>query len=1144
MLIALALLVVAVRCFGGDPIEDGFRHPPDSARPWVYGFWVNGNITKEGITADLEALERVGLGGETIMDVALDGPPGPVKFGSSQWEELFQHTIKEAQRLGLEIDMHNAPGWSGSGGPWITPDLAMQQLVWSKTNLSGPVRFEGNLPPVRVVEGFERDIAVLAFPAVVGDGARMPGFTPKLSSSGGTNLQNLTDGSRHTLFLLPMPKPGRTAFIQMEFSEPFLAQRLTLAGNSQPQHYGGALQVSEDGKTFRTVREFRCDGADLSIDFEANKAKYFRLEFKSAEGDARQIEASELELLPIYRIESHVAKSGTSRATWPAPTLAEVPKYGVVSRKEVMDLSINVHSNRLVWDVPKGEWTVMRFGYTPMGMHNHPVSPEGTGLECDKMSKEAIERHFDAFLAKLISGAGAEAGGAFGSAHIDSWEVGFQNWTPKFLEEFKQRRGYDALQFLPAYGGKIVESLEISDRFFWDVRRTLADLVADNYAGHLAELLHQHGMKLSLEAYINGPFNELQYGARGDVPMGEFWTEPRDNGRFTTARTMASVAHVYGKEIVAAEAFTSFPSEGSWGNHPFTLKALADTAFCEGVNRLVMHCCAQQPWLNVRPGMTAAWAGTHYDRNETWWEESKPWHEYLARCQFLLRQGHFGADVCYVTSEGAYGGPPTRDKLQPPLPDGYNYDVAHPEAVISRMSVQDGRIVLPDGMSYRVLVLLDSEEMTPKLLRKIKELVESGATVVGKRPIKAPGLTDYPKCDDEVKKLAGEIWGECDGKSVKEQKMGKGRVIWGLGLEKVLGGMGVGKDFDFTEGGREPERERERGRGRTEGLRWIRRAVDGTQIYFVANSNSQPISVECSFRVSGKTPGFWLPDKGEVLHPGIWWERDGRTFLPMKLDGVGSVFVVFKESSMTKDPVVTLARNGAAAADAVVLEREGRWWLKGSEAGKYEATTASGKKLTADISGFPAALPLSSDWELSFGTNSGLVLHKLISWTERPEPQSKYFSGTATYRKEFQIPAGFLSNDPRVLLDLGRVEVIAEVIVNGRNLGVLWKPPFVIDVTDAIKPGPNALEVRVVNLWPNRLIGDEQLPEDSNWRTCAEQPGEVLVEWPKWLLEGKPSPTGRSTLSTYKYWKKASPLLISGLLGPVRLRTEARVPLN
>ena len=860
---------------------------------------------------------------------------------------------------------------------------------------------------------------------------------------------------------------------------------------------------------------------------------------------------------------------------------------------------------------PPGAWTVVRFGHTSTGMENAPAPASGRGLECDKLSKEGVEANFNGMMARLIADVGPAAGKTLAATHVDSWENGSQNWTGRMREEFHARRGYELLPWLPVLTGRVVGSLEVSERFLWDFRRTISELVVENYAGHLRDLAHRHGLRFTIEAY-GSPCDHLPYAGQCDEPMGEFWI---GEGAIETCKGMASAAHIYGRPIVGAESFTADDQE-RWREHPATIKALGDRAFCEGINRFVFHRYAMQPWLDRRPGMTMGPWGTHYERTETWWELTPAWHQYLARCQFLLRQGRYVADLCYLEAEDSPQGFHDHPR------QGYAWDQCNPEVVLSRMQVGDGRLLLPDGMSYRLLVLPPGETMTPALLGKIKELVEAGATVVGPRPVKSPSLSGYPQCDAQVRQLAAELWGDCDGKTITEHRCGKGKIVWGKTPEAVLAEMGVPPDF------------RPNLPSDALGLRYIHRAVDGTDVYFVANGHPQALDVQCTFRVKGKRPEFWRPDTGRIEPVAVYDEIGDGTRIPIWFDPSGSLFVVFRpDASPAPDRVVALSRDGksmmgaSAPAEIVVkkamygvpgdpartrdvtaqvqqlvnqgkyafqvaslaqggdpafgvvktltveyaaggnlhsssatdpefillfdgsqprdaevrYDADGRLLVEAWKPGRYEVKMASGKMRRVEVPALPSPLDVAGPWDLRFPPGRGapehVTLDKLISWTAHPDAGVKYFSGAATYTKTFQAPSAMIGKDRRVYLDLGRVQAIAEVKLNGKNLGVLWKPPFRMDVTDAVKAGDNALEVQVVNLWPNRLIGDQQLPEDSD-----RNPDGTLRAWPKWLLEGKPSPAGRYTFTTWRLWKKSDPLLESGLLGPVRLLATESIP--
>ncbi|MDR1492610.1 MAG: hypothetical protein LBT05_07805, partial [Planctomycetaceae bacterium] len=605
-------------------MKNEFAKPDAENRPWVYWFWNNGNLTKEGITADLEAMANTGIGGVLIMEVGQGAPAGPVDFLSDQWRELFQFMIKEANRCGIEVNMNNDAGWNGSGGKWIKPEHGMQVLTWTETNLTEqkPETIILSEPPKK--HGYYRDIAVFAFP------------TP-------------TDHS------------------EKKSVNPNQNRRAT------PE----------------------------------NKA--------------------------------------------------------IIAQKEVIDLTEKLTKDgTLDWKVPAGNWTILRIGHTCKGVMVHPAPTSGVGLECDKLSVEASEEAFNGQIGKLIADnkAFTGIGKTLMSTHIDSWENGSQNWTPKMRNEFQQRRKYDLWKFLPVFVGYTIDSTEITDRFLWDFRRTVSEMCLEYHVGTFKRLANQHDLKLSIEAY-GSPCDYIQYGGIADEPMGEFWI---GGGAMSSCRGMASSGHIYGRKIIGAETFTANNAE-RWKEHPGSMKALGDKAFAEGINRFVFHRYSFQPWLNVKPGLMMGPWGIHYERTQTWWHLTPAWHQYLSRCQFMLRQGNFVADIIYVEAEDSpqhYTGHPK---------NGYQWDQCGTHAV-NQMSVKNGKLILPSGANYEVLVLPTTNRMTPELLRKIIELVKDGATVIGNQPVGALGLTDYPKNDQSVTEFANELWGN-SAEKIGERRLGK-----------------------------------------------------------------------------------------------------------------------------------------------------------------------------------------------------------------------------------------------------------------------------------------------------------------------------------------------------------------------------------
>jgi len=653
-----------------------FVTPPDAARPWVYWYFMDGNLTRQGMSADLQAMKRVGIGGGIYLEVGLGIPRGPVPMMSKPWQQLLGDAFAEADTLGMQLAMATGPGWCGTGGPWIKPELAMQHLVASETAVTGPAQFDDALPqpPPRKPyfgeatltpdlrkqwKNFYRDVAVLAFPTPAGKA-------------------RIADVEEKALY-------HRDAFSSMPHVKPFL-----------------------------TVAD-----------------------------------------------------------------PAAVPPDQCVDPRQIVDLTDKLSPDgHLSWDVPPGQWTILRFGRTLTGQTTRPAPDPGLGFESDKLSKEAVDAHFDAYLGTLLASTGEpqHPGVGLTTMHFDSWEMGSQNWTPAFREEFTRRRGYDPLRFLPAMSGYVVDGADVSERFLWDLRQTAQELVIDGMA-ELKARGAAHGLELSIEPYDLNPCADFKLGAMADVPMGEFWTNGFNT--FYSCIEAASLGHTLGRPVIGAESFTAEGGDKwAWQEYPGSVKEEGDWAFCCGINRITIHRYQAQPALDRFPGMTMSSIGIHWERTETWWDLSSAYHLYLARCQQMLRRGLFVADVLYLAPEGA------PQVFRPPVsaapgawPDrlGYNFDGCGPDTLIERASVRDGRIVFPDGMSYRLLVLPEFKSMTPRLLQKIAELAEAGATVVGAPPQRSPSLSDYPACDAQVKQLAARLWGE--GPPAESRAVGKGRVI-------------------------------------------------------------------------------------------------------------------------------------------------------------------------------------------------------------------------------------------------------------------------------------------------------------------------------------------------------------------------------
>lgn len=1223
--VALLSLAIIASAAPSDSLESGFLNPPASAKPQTWWHWMNGNITKVGITADLEAMKQIGLGGATIVNADCGIPEGPVPFMSPEWQDDFKFAVQEANRLGLELCVENCAGWSSSGGPWNTATNAMQRVTTSEICLTGPTNFDDVLPQPPTKLDFYRDVAVLAFRMPADEDVRMKDFSPVASGSGKEQPGNkLTDDNTNTVFNLPVPKKNKPQFVQLKFKHPFSARTVEIVGGPGIPECQGEILVSDNGKSFHEVHSFAfgrhvAGPVTVSLGEDLVTARFWRIQFTNAAVTAKHIPVAEIKLSPRLTIDNLDVKAGFNDNAVLSSPASEKAVPGTIKQSKIIDLTSKLTADgRLEWHVPSGKWIILRVGYTPTGVTNHPAPKAGLGLECDKFSKEALDAHWNAFMQKVLDDVGPLAGKTLDGSLIDSYEVGGQNWTRDFPEEFKKRRGYDLTKFLPVFTGRVVDSPEVSERFLWDVRRTIADLFAENYYGHFSELCREHGLTSDIEPYT-GPFESLQCGGPDGLVMGEFWSGSQGD---PSVKLASSVAHIYGKTLVGTESFTASPGAqtGRWQEYPYGLKTLGDLMFCEGVNRYTFHRYAMQPWTNRWPGMTMGPWGTHFERTITWWNQGKPWIDYITRCQFLLQQGRAVADVAYFDGQSA---PVEMREWSPPPPVGYDYDAVDAEVLLNGATVENGRITLASGASYAVLVLPpDDINMTPQMLECIQKLVNEGATVVGPRPQHSPSLDDFPKCDKQVRKIARKLWGRCDGVKVLENSYGKGRIIQGESLADILLAQHLEPDFDFQ------------GDSAASKLTYNHRVDGATDIYFISNQRRQFDSAECTFRVSGKVPELWHPDTGVIEPAPIWSEQAGRTTVQLNFDPAGSVFVIFRHPSAGANHIVAasgslvaqslnkpeleiqraiygatddtgevdltrklsdLARDGyldveannnLAGSDPAedhvkelrvdytldgkpghVTVREGDMlelpstlsigqppkWDAGIAAdgspvvkfwdnGDVELHTADGKVFHTGTTDLPAPQGITGAWDLNFPPNWGappsVTLDKLISWTDSTNNGVRYFSGTATYEKQIQIPAERLGAGRELWLDLGDVKDFAEVSLNGHDFGVLWKPPFQVNITDAAKPGTNQLVVKVTNLWPNRLIGDEQLPPDVEWD------GKKLKEWPQWLLDGKPSPTGRLTFTTWHHWDKKDKPLVSGLLGPVQLQTAEIIPAN
>ena len=907
-----------------DPLAAGFAQPPDQTKPWCYWYWISDNISKEGITKDLEAMARVGIGEALIGNIYLTPEygattaAGKVKVLSPEWWDLVEHAIREGGRTGVNIALFNCPGWSQSGGPWIKPKQTMRYLASSETRVTGPAKFAQKLPVPKVPF---QDVALLAFPAPPADADLLTARTARVTCDPPVaSAEKLLDGDLETWMPIPADKAAFT--LEIETASPFTARSLALHPAAGPFGAEVVLEAADAEGKWHTIRQFKFDRSNMSlgvgpmprgpvtISFAPTTAKKFRLSFSGIYGRGKDAGLAEISLSGAARLESFIEKQlgkmhPTPTPTWGTylwPTQAEPDSAQLaVPVGEVRDLSSQLAADgTLTWDVPPGEWIIQRTGMTPTGMSNSPASPEGRGFEVDKLNRKLAQHHFDSFIGKLLQRMPASERKAFTRIVADSYEMGSQNWTDGFGNEFQRRYSYDPKPWLPVLSGRIVGSADQSERFLWDLRRLVAERVATEYVGGLRVAANAHGLGLWLENYGHWGFPSefLKYGSESDRIGGEFWVTG-DLGAIEL-RAASSCVNTYGMNpIVSAEAFTGGPA---FQNSPGALKARGDWAFCEGINHFVLHVYIHQPWEDKVPGVNA-WFGTEFNRHNTWFEQSKAWIDYLRRSCWLLQQGHRVTDVAYFIGEDA---PKMTGTRQPELPPGCDFDYINAEVIERDLTVKNGVLTLPHGTTYRVLVLPEQSTMRPELLRKIRDLVKAGATVVGLPPSRSPSLENFPKSDAEVRELAREVWGDAHPKQPGEHQLGKGRVIWGKSLDDVFAALGLKPDFESSTK-----------------LRFTHRRSADADIYFVANPKAEAVTTTAAFRVGGKAPELWWPESGRIERPAVYDEAEGVVRLPVALGPQGSVFVVFREKAAPKsERIVAVTRNGEEVLGTTITPRD------------------------------------------------------------------------------------------------------------------------------------------------------------------------------------------------------------------------------
>ena len=1088
-------------------------------KPWVFWYWIKGGYSKEGITADLEAMKQAGIGGAYLMPI--QGIPNPPLYTPStaqlspRWWELVKFSLTEADRLGLKIGMHVSDGFALAGGPWITPELSMQKVVSSRINVTGGSKAKIILPKPEITENYYKDIAVYAFPSAIGAGSSTRTIIPKVTTSNGIKADSLVLQAQKEAF-----RSNDPAYIQYAFDKPFTARTVLIHTNgNNVQAHRLIIEASDDGQNWKKVTRlepprhgWQDTDEDVTHSIPTTTAKYFRFTYnkEGSEPGAEDLDNAKwkpslkvvrLELFSEAAIHQFEGKSG---AIWRVSKRADdalISKNLCIPLSKIINLSGRLNPDgSLNWTAPKGNWTILRVGHTSTG-HKNETAGAGKGLECDKFNPEAIKLQFNGWYGEALKQAGPElTPRVLNTFHVDSWECGSQNWSPVFRDEFVKRRGYDPLTYLPAMAGIPVEDISTSEKFLYDIRKTIAELVVDKFYTTLAALAKEKGVLFSAESIAPTMMSDgLLHYKHSDLPMGEFWLNSPTHDKPNDMLDAISGAHIYGKNIIQAESFTTVRM--TWSEHPGMLKTLQDRNYALGINKLVYHVFTHNPWLDRKPGMTLDGVGLYFQRDQTWWKPGKAWVEYAERCQALLQQGKPVVDIAVFTGEELPRRSVLPERLVPVLPGlfgkdvvqaeakrlanegqpmrqqpagvsnsanmadaedfinplrGYAYDSFNPD-VFSTAKVVNGAVVFESGASYKLIVIPgklalnpNSQYMSLAVAKKILDLLKEGATIqLMEKPVEQPGL--QAGAADEFLNVVNEIW---NGKY-------KGKLIKGAYQDETLDAIGLQRDVFVKEGNG----------SYAKNIAYTHRKAVGQDIYFISNQEDKERILDFSFRNAGNIIELYDAVSGDKWNATSFgkYEGDGIS-MDLKLNANASLFIIFKRGDKS-----------------LPLKKENNW--------KSIATLTQ----------------INQPWKVQFdsklgGPQSPVEFKQLSDWSTNQDSLIKYYSGTAIYSTTLKLKS---KPAKPVYLDLGEVANIAEVIVNGVACGTAWTYPYRVDISKAIKKGENQIRVDVTNTWANRLIGDQRLPEDK-----------------------------RMTKTTAPYRLEGKPLQAAGLLGEVKVLVE------
>ena len=1034
--------------------EDLFLNPPSSTKPRTWMHAMSGNMSKEGMTKDLEAISEAGVGGVMLFTVTHGIPQGNVKFNSPEYYDIVKHAASECERLGLSFGFHNCDGWSSSGGPWISAKESMRYVVYSQTVTDGE-KVSVSLPYPTKRENYYEDIAVLTYPALESEIIDADAKFEVTASDDKFNTDIAFDGVMED-FTTITPDKNKPAYIDIKYSEPFPLRSFFACTRTKKADL--KLLASDNGKDYELVAIFPVVRTGVSEWCQQGNVKNVSKRYYRIMTDA-PVTISEISLSSSSSINDYLNKNGLGRKEDEFLADSKQPTSSmIIDKSKIKDLTSFVDNEGLLsTTLPVGKWTILRIGVTSTSARNRPASNEGRGLECDKFSASALRKHFDSFPKRFIDSVRTVSPQALHYVEIDSYEMGGQNWTDGMLNIFKSEKGYDFKPFLPLLLGKYVDSAETSEEVLRDFRSVCSYLMNDNYFKAFGDLCKQEGIEYYLEPYGPGPFDFLEAAGTCDIPMGEFWME----GRPLFIEPAISGAHIYGKNIVSAESFTATDAI-NWKGYPAMTKPTGDWAWKKGFNEFMFHRYAHQSNTHVRPGMTMSKWGFNFDRTQTWWlGAGKSWFKYIARGSYMLRIGVPVTDVMVFVGDASPNGT-SKGTYFPYKSDAVNSDV-----LINRTSVKDSKIVLPEGTTYRCLVLKNTDRITMPTLERLCQLAEAGVPVCGILPEKLLGYNDEGKDYTKFKELVSRI-SSC-------------RNYYKEGdFERMVQEQNIQPDFSVSNCPSGVE------------MDYVHRHLaNGSDLYFISNTDTVSRTFDCSFRVTGMEPELWFAMDGKIEKADNYSIGTDRTEVSINLEPQESVFVVFRNKASV---------NQKSRIKTINL-------------------------VSSDY--------ISDDWTVKFmpeyGYDAEIKFPELIDWSKSENDEIKYYSGSALYTKAFNIDADKLSKANEAILDLGNVNISAELTVNGNYVGIKWMKPYKFDIYEYLKAGENTIELNITNEWTNRLIGDQRFPDTSGHSLKSRR-------MPDWYINNEPMPeTQRLTFDIGQFYSSEDSLLPAGLRGPVCL---------